>query len=95
MNNKKKVFTGFVTGLAANGIGVLVYVLLFSELSVWKTLRMAYQEGFLGSVIALGAILNLFVFFWFIRKRRDYHARGVLMATLVVAVLLLFYKVFL
>lgn len=92
---EKKVLIGFSVGLAANAVGVLLYVLFFSDLDVFATLSIAYKEGFLGSLVALGAILNLFAFFWFIKRRKDYHARGVLMATLLVAVLLLFYKVFL
>ena len=92
---RKEVLLGFAIGLAANITGVLLYVLLFSGLSVPETIRTAYEEGFLGSLVALGAILNLMAFFWLIRKRKDYRARGVLMATILVALGLLFYKVFL
>ena len=92
---EKEVLLGFAIGLIANAIGILLYVLFFSELGIVETLSMAYEGGFLGSLVALGAILNLIVFFWFIRKRRDYRARGVLTATILVALFVLFYKVFL
>ena len=92
---KKDILLGFAVGFAANIIGLLLYVLLFSDFGVTDTLRVAYEEGFLGSLVALGAVLNLIAFFWFIRKRQDYRARGVLSATILVALLLLFYKVFL
>ena len=92
---KKEVFTGFLIGVLANGIGIVLYVLLFSEFDILETLRMAYREGFLGSLVALGAILNLIAFFWFIRRRNDYRARGVLTATIMVALFILFYKMFL
>lgn len=90
---KKEVLLGFAIGLAANSIGLLLYVLLFSDIGVAATLRVAYEEGFLGSLVALGAILNLIAFFWFIRKRQDLRARGVLTTTILVALLLLLYKV--
>ncbi len=89
---KKEVFTGFLIGVLANGIGIVLYVLFFSEFGIVETLGMAYREGFLGSLVALGAILNLVAFFWFIRQRNDYRAKGVLTATIIVALLLLFYK---
>ena len=92
---KKQVLIGFITGILANSLGMLLYVWLFSGFGVSETLAAAYREGFLGSLVALGAVLNLIVFFWFIKKRNDHRAKGVLAATILVALFLLFYKVFL
>ncbi|AXT57726.1 hypothetical protein J8L88_21845 [Aquimarina sp. MMG015] len=83
---KKEILFGFVTGILANAIGIILYILLFSELSIKETLKAAQQNNFLGSLIALGAILNLIIFFLFLKQNKPYRARGVLLATLIAAV---------
>jgi hypothetical protein len=47
-----------------------------------------------GSLLALGALLNLAAFFGFLKLKRDNRARGVLMATVLTALVILFYKMF-
>ncbi|MEE9362675.1 MAG: hypothetical protein V3U92_08765 [Cellulophaga sp.] len=92
--NKKEVIIGFIVGIIANTIGTLLYILLFSEFGIVETYKAAVQQGHVGSILALGAILNLAAFFAFLKIRRDYRARGVLIATLLTALLILYYKVF-
>lgn len=94
MNPKKEMAIGFVVGIIANALGVLLYILLFSTLGIVETYQAAVQEGHVGSLLALGAILNLVAFFAFLRLRRDYRARGVLMATVLTAIIILYYKIF-
>jgi hypothetical protein len=55
-------------------------------------LSKASEEGVLGSIIALGAILNFLPFFVFIKKKQDYRARGVVMATILSAISILITK---
>ncbi|MHA7055883.1 hypothetical protein ACWGOQ_0001585 [Aquimarina sp. M1] len=83
---KKEIIIGFFTGIVANSIGVILYILLFSKTSIKETLKTAQQNNFLGSLIALGAILNLIIFFLFLKQNKPYRARGVLLATLIAAV---------
>ena len=94
MNVKKELATGFIVGIIANTVGTLLYILLFSELSITETFQAAVQQGHIGSLLALGAILNLVAFFGFLRIRRDNRAKGVLIATLITALLILYYKIF-
>lgn len=82
---KKQIFIGFVTGIIANLIGMLLYTLLFSEEDLVTSLRQAAKGDFLGTLIAAGAILNFIPFFLFLKKDRTYRARGVLLATIVAA----------
>jgi len=83
---KKEITIGVLVGILANSIGVILYILLFSDLSITETLKAAKQNNFLGSLIALGAILNLIFFFFFLNKNKPYRARGILLATLIAAV---------
>jgi heme/copper-type cytochrome/quinol oxidase subunit 4 len=94
MNTKKEVITGFVVGIIANVIGTLLYILLFSDLGISETFEAAHSQGYVGSLLALGAILNLVAFFAFLRIKRDQRAKGVLVATLLTALIILYYKVF-
>ncbi|MCK0191019.1 hypothetical protein [Arenibacter sp. F20364] len=91
---KKEIFIGLIVGIIANTIGTLLYIIIFSDLGIVETYHAAVQEGHVGSLLALGAILNLVAFFGFLRLRRDYRARGVMIATLLTAMLILYYKVF-
>jgi len=93
MNSKRDIVTGFIVGLIANTIGTLLYILLFSELSITDTWNAAVEQGHVGSLLALGAILNLLAFFGFLRIRRDNRAKGVLMATVLTALVILYYKI--
>jgi len=94
MNSKKELIIGFIVGIIANSIGTLLYILLFSDLGVAETFNAAVSQGHVGSLLALGAILNLIAFFGFLRIRRDQRAKGVLMATVLTALVIVYYKVF-
>lgn len=94
MNINKEIIIGFAVGIIANVFGTLLYILMFSDLSIVDTFNAAMDQGHMGSLLALGAILNLVAFFGFLRIKRDLRARGVMIATLVTAIIILFYKVF-
>jgi len=92
--NKKEIVIGFIVGIIANTIGTLLYIVIFSKLSIIETYQAAVIEGHVGSLLALGAVLNLVAFFAFLKIKRDLRARGVLIATLLTALLIMYYKVF-
>ena len=94
MNRKKEVLIGFVVGLIANTLGTLMCLALFSDLGIQETWEAAVNQGHVGSLLALGAIPNLISFFIFLKLRRDDRARGVLLATVLTALIILYYKLF-
>ena len=85
---KRNILIGFLTGLSANVAGIILYILLFSNQGLDETLRDAQVNDYLGKVIALGAALNFLPFFVFLKKNLIYHARGVLLATVITAVVI-------
>lgn len=91
---KKEMLIGFMVGVIANTLGTLFYIVVFSDFGIVETYHAAVAQGHVGSLLALGAILNLLAFFGFLRLRRDYRARGVMVATLLTALIILYYKVF-
>ena len=62
------------------------------EYELEETLKQAVEKDLIGSLIALGAILNLLAFFVFLKKKQNYRARGVLMATILAALAILISK---
>jgi uncharacterized BrkB/YihY/UPF0761 family membrane protein len=89
---KKEILLGFVTGIAANLVGMLIYILIFSDLPIWETLQESMRGGFIGTLITAGAILNFLPFFYFIKKESTYRARGVLMASILAALVIAIIK---
>ena len=90
----KEILIGLVVGLIANSMGVYLYIYFFSDQSLEATLIAAVENDILGSLIALGAILNLMAFFVFLKKRQNYRARGVVLATIIAAFMILVSKFF-
>ena len=87
---KKEILQGFIIGLLTTSIGVFIASIFLGKFSgksdrILEVLKAAQSEGFLGKLISLGAILNLICFFYFIRKRQDSRAGGVLAATILIA----------
>lgn len=89
----KEIGIGTVVGLLANIAGIYLYIYFFSDYSLEETLELAVQNNFMASLIVLGAILNLFVFFIYLRKRQYYRARGVVFATFAAALAVLILKI--
>jgi hypothetical protein len=84
---KKEIFTGVLVGLIANAIGLFLTATILGNGDDFMTvLNAAKEEGFLGKLISIGAVLNLIAFFIFIKKKQDYRARGVLLVTIFIAV---------
>jgi Mg/Co/Ni transporter MgtE len=89
---KKEVLIGLIIGIISNVAGSYLYIYFFSTFSLEETINKAIETNVIGNIIALGAILNLFVFFIFIKKNQIYRARGVLFATVISALIILFTK---
>ncbi|MEW4923718.1 hypothetical protein [Algibacter sp. 2305UL17-15] len=92
---KKELGIGILVGLIANAIGLFIATTILGNGDDFTTVvKAAYNEGFLGKLISIGAILNLIAFFIFIKKRQDYRARGVLLITVFIAVFTFVIKLF-
>lgn len=89
---KKEIIIGFLISLLATASGFFIYLQYISQTDISSTLNKIREGGVLGAVIALAAIPNLFVFFIFLKKNQDYRARGVLIATITIAIFTLILK---
>ncbi|MGB0896352.1 MAG: hypothetical protein ACPGU9_04060 [Flavobacteriaceae bacterium] len=88
MKIKQEVFKGFFIGVLTSVLGVIICTLLISSIKS-SEFTMTFQgfvnEGNLWMLLALGALPNLGVFFFLLQKDLEYKARGVVLATLLVA----------
>ncbi|GHC47687.1 hypothetical protein [Ulvibacter litoralis] len=91
----KELFIGLLIGIVSNLAGSYLYLFFLSnvkELSIESTFDVALEQGLLGTVIALGALLNFVAFFVFLKKKQYYRGRGVIFATLIAAIIILISK---
>jgi len=87
LNKKKEVVKGILFALLSSLSGLVLAILFLSENdSIIESLKNSYYENFLGKLISLGAILNVLVFFVFIKKNQDQRAKGVLLFTIFLAI---------
>ncbi|HET7361699.1 MAG TPA: hypothetical protein VFI78_07190 [Salinimicrobium sp.] len=91
---KKEVFIGFGIGILTNILGMLLYVIAFSDFGFLESLKKADENEFLGILIAAGAILNFIPFFFFLNKKKIYRARGVILASILAALCIAFVKIY-
>ncbi len=85
---KQKVFKGFLTGIITTIFGVTLCTFIIAKIKSTgfdQTFTSFQHDGKLWMLLALGAIPNLLVFFLLLKRNLEYQARGVVMATLLVA----------
>ena len=82
----KPLLTGALVGIIANVIGLFICVQIFGNGEGFiQTIKLSLANDFFGKLISIGAIFNLGAFFVFIRKREDEKAKGVLLITILIA----------
>ena len=89
---KKEILIGFLTGLIATAFGFYIYIEFVSTYGFEETLKILDEGNLYGKVLGLAAIPNLFVFFIFLKKKQELRARGVLLASFVIAFIILVTK---
>lgn len=89
MNRNVPVF-GLLLGLIFPMLGVLImYLVKFNTTSFMDFLGILFQQPKVGAMVfSLGLIANLIPFLFFTSRRLDLAARGVLVATMLYAVLI-------
>ncbi|RRO23220.1 hypothetical protein EIG84_02990 [Flavobacteriaceae bacterium 14752] len=90
---KKDILIGLLLGLISNAAGMYIYVAIFTNYDLFNAIQMAYDEYFLGGLIAIGAGANFIPFFVFLKKDKIYRARGVLIFTVLMAIVILLLKI--
>lgn len=94
MSNKKfdTLLTGLIPALVLPVLVILIFWIVKSDQALVDFLVDFQQMGMLSKVVSLAAIPNLLLFFLFIWTKRNFAARGVIFATLLLAFLMLILK---
>ena len=88
-NIKKEILIGIAVGFFATLAGFYLYVELFINADFKEAFKFIHEEKMYGKILSLAAMPNLVVFFVYIKKKQDNRAKGVLIATLLIAFLIL------
>tara|TARA_A200000113_G_scaffold68212_1_gene59449 strand:- start:4800 stop:5090 length:291 start_codon:yes stop_codon:yes gene_type:complete len=90
----RNLFIGIISGIIANFLGfLLARKMLTGESSVinlTNVVNQLHDDGLLNKLISLGAFLNLLIFFFFIKTNNDTKAAGVLISTIMIALLTIY-----
>ncbi len=87
MRLKDNTGLGMLAGMLGPIIGILIfYVVNFRHSAITQFFAMAARENLLSPLLSLCAILNLGIFFLFIRINHLHSARGVILSTFIYGV---------
>ena len=92
MINQQTLY-GLLVGLLAAFLGSFVIVTLFSEGGFGETITELYALQKLGGLISIGALVNLPMFFYFLRKNNLPFATGLVFASLLLVLLVAYIKI--
>mmetsp|Transcript_25450 Transcript_25450/g.37999 ORF Transcript_25450/g.37999 Transcript_25450/m.37999 type:complete len:112 (-) Transcript_25450:290-625(-) len=84
---RKEIGIGFLVSVIATICGAFIYMEFFSKYSFEETWKVVQEQKLYGTIIALSALPNIFVFFIFLKKKQDYRARGVLIGCILTALI--------
>lgn len=88
-----KILTGFFIGIISNLVGIFLCIWIFADVEFEAAFRNALQDEYIGKLIALGAALNFIPFFIFLKRNQIFHARGVLLATFLTAIIIAIFQI--
>lgn len=84
---KKDLFIGLLIGLVAATLGCLLFLYFFTDARSLEDIKVVRAQGLMGKLITLGAIFNLIAFFILLKLEKELMARGVILATILLAIL--------
>lgn len=87
--NKIKILYGLLLGILSTALGTALFIEFFTEYSFVEGLQFSSSNGTIGKIITLGAVLNIIIFFTLLKFGEELMARGVVLATIIMAIMTL------
>ncbi len=87
--NKIELFYGILIGFVSTVIGSCLFVIIFTPYTIAEAVQVLSANGQLANTVRLGAILNLIAFFVLLHYKKELMARGVFLATIILAIITL------
>jgi len=88
----KEFFKGTLVGVIAPIVAFVVYVAFYLDADVIQTVNKLVQINKIAHVISLSVLINLLIFFMNLRTNREMSAKGILLATLLYAFVVMIMK---
>lgn len=87
---KTDILIGFILGIIGSFIGVFLFITFFTEFGFADGIIALKSQNSLGKLIALGAVINVILFFGLLKFNKELMARGVVLATIILTIVTLF-----
>lgn len=87
---KLDILYGVILGVMTSVLGMYLFVTFKTSYEFTTAIQTLKSEGQLGKLITLGTVLNLVVFFMLLKLNRELMARGIIIATVLLAIFTLF-----
>jgi hypothetical protein len=92
-NIKDNFLTGLITGMVSPPLGFYVFCLAtFPDLNVMDIAASYYRRNVMSHVVSLSVLVNLALFFIFLKFNAESSARGILGATFLYGIVILILK---
>lgn len=86
---KSDLFVGVLISVVTCVVGSFLFIELVAGLNYLEGLQFYRSQGLLGKIIALGAILNLILFFVLLKKNMELMARGIVLGLILLTIITL------
>ena len=86
---KIDLFLGIIIGFVTTVLGMFIFIEFFTDFHFIDGIKNLKENGFLGKLITLGAVLNIIAFFILLKVNRELMARGVVLSTIVLTLITL------
>jgi hypothetical protein len=90
----KQFIKGLFVGLIAPIVAFIIYVAFYLEREILETYHSLLEKNILSEAISLSVLINLLIFFMNIKTNRDMVAKGIILATMIYAFIVLGLKLF-
>ncbi len=89
----KELFQGVIASFFASSSAMIFILLYFSEGPIEDAIVSLFQQKKLGGLISIGALINLPLFFLGMHKRKTNFAKGVLITSIVIVMMVAILKI--
>lgn len=88
--DKRDFIIGFFIGLILAFSSAFVFLYYKTHVNLFTNYEFVKQQGILGKVITLGTISNILAFFILLKLKKEFIARGIILAIITLAIYTIF-----
>jgi hypothetical protein len=89
----KELFQGVIASFFASSSAMIFILLYFSEGPIEDAIISLFQQKKLGGLISIGALINLPLFFLGMHKRKTNFAKGVMITSIIIVMMVAILKI--